>query len=100
MSDRHGRVNKAFDMSSESPQIVGTVSEGRIEPVPPPSIDRGDSRDPTFVEIVLSVPFWIHIYWFSMLHLRAQYYIGSFNQWVTEIVDGNTAKGRQTHFPL
>ena len=46
-----------------------------------------------FLRHVMSAGFMLHIYWFAVGHVRVQYYVGSFNAWVTDVSDNNESLG-------
>ena len=42
---------------------------------------------------LLSTACILHIFWFSVLHLRNNMYVVTFNSWVTNVVNGDLQQG-------
>lgn len=49
---------------------------------------------PTLKDCMLTTFYLIHIGWFCAIYIRVQAFYGSFNAWVSDIVDHDTSRGR------
>ena len=66
---------------------------------------KGDSLPPKLsaaseMKFILTSPYYLlHLYWFSMLHLRVAFFCSGFNPWVKQLT-GNDEEGRFLHEQL
>ena len=65
--------------------------------LPPSSPPHSPTDQPdSFTAVMTSSFMLLHVFWFSMHHLRIQYYIGSFLLWTTHVLDNNKEQGDKT----
>ncbi len=50
-----------------------------------------------FLKSMLTQEYMLHLMWFGFLHLRLQLFLGSFNTWVTEVVQGDDKQGNDPY---
>ena len=91
-SHTEGTNNIEMENNNNPPNTLAIATGNDIATVASAS-PKEEVQHPTFLRTLCDVSFLVYLYWFSALHFRAQYFIGSFNQWVTEIVAGDATKG-------
>ena len=63
--------------------------------VPPSSPPHSPTDQNSFASVMTSSVMLLHVFWFSMHHLRIQYYIGSFLLWTRQALDNSEEQGQR-----